>query len=157
MKISDWDERRLEPLFGHQGTWLTNDLDRLNSPIAAAFALVDEPPTESYSSIPPSRRSRRFLVASELGLMDARYTPGSNDHGSLRSRLIPWPEVGGVALTGETTLDEALRHTTRWRLTIQHPALEIDDAPDDDALIEFWRECVLRAKRPPTQEPEEPE
>ncbi len=160
MNIDDWDRQGLEPGFGHQGAWLQNDMDRIDSPMAAAFALLDEPSAaakRSDRSVSPSEQARRFLLATKLGLVDAHYAPDGDAPGPLSSRLIPWPDVRGVLLMGKTTLDDALRHVTRWRLTVEHPAVDIDEPPDDDALIEFWRECVLRAGRPPTEKAKNPE
>ena len=90
-------------------------------------------------------------MATELGLLDARFSPGGNGGGSLDSTMTPWTEVRGVLLTAETTLNDALRHRTRRRLTVANPAIEINEPADEDALIEFWRECVLRAGRPPRE------
>ncbi|HKG18508.1 MAG TPA: hypothetical protein VKB00_02120 [Candidatus Limnocylindrales bacterium] len=156
MTIDEWDESGLEPRFGHQRQWLKNDLDRLQTPAAAAFALLDRAPAGANDSA-PSQLARRFLVATELGLLDASYRPEGGSVGRLASTVIPWPDVRGLRIEGTTVLDDAFRHVTRWSLVIEHPAVEITEPPDDEALIDLWRECVLRAGRPPTEKPKEPQ
>ncbi len=126
--------RRLQPPFGHQGQWLSDDLDRINSPIAAVFALRHNErgtATGDTSAAAASDQARRFVVATELGLLDARFSPGGNGGGSLDSTLTPWTEVRGVLLTAETTLNDALRHRTRRRLTVANPAIEINEPADE--------------------------
>jgi len=160
MTIDEWEERRLEPRFGHQGQWLMNDLDRLQAQAVAAFALLEEPSVDRHenadraaSDTPPgqpSRLARRFLIATDLGLVDARFRP-EPDVGTLTHALIPWSGVQGVRLEATTTMDDALRHVTRWALSIDQPAMEIADPPDDEALIDLWRECIQRAGRLPGQ------
>ena len=63
MTIDEWEESGLEPRFGHQGQWLKDDLDRLESPVVAAFALLDGASPEGNTNVQLAaesvKRSRR--------------------------------------------------------------------------------------------------
>ncbi|MEJ7749503.1 MAG: hypothetical protein WKF56_09380 [Candidatus Limnocylindrales bacterium] len=156
MNISEWDGAGLQPMFGHQAQWIGDILDRLDSPGAACFAML-EGGQQIDPEVTPSAQPRRFLVATTLALLDARHVPGTGAAACLEARLIPWTDVRGVELTTTTRLDDAFRHRTNWLLRLGHPEIVIGDPVHDDALIAFWRACILRVARPPNEEPEPPE
>ncbi|HKG55859.1 MAG TPA: hypothetical protein VKA85_01280 [Candidatus Limnocylindrales bacterium] len=158
MKMRDWDEQGLVPAFGHQGEWLADILDRAGSPEIAAYAIDDGAAAASGEDERPADRARRFLVASELGLLDGRYEPPKRGREArLTTRLVVWRAVRGVNLETETTVDEALRHRTTWKLRLDDPEVVIAEPASDDAVIELWRECVLHAAPPPGEKPAKPE
>ena len=159
MRMRDWDERGFDPPFGQQGEWLSNVLDRAWSPEAASYAVdVDRvPPQRRGGGEQAGERPRRYLVASSLGLLDGRFVPDAAADARLATVLIPWSDVRGLELLSETTLDEAFRHRTTWRMRLAQPEMDIGDPPSDAALLEFWHECALRAGRPPFEEPKQSE
>ena len=165
MKMREWDALRLRPAFGHQGEWLANLLDRAASPEIAAYAVLDGAAAGSRAAAgsgadaTPREQPRRFVVASHLGLLDGRFVPDARQ--PLRSRLVtslvPWSAVRGLELLSETTLDDAFRHRTTWHLRLAEPGIEIREPVSDTALIDLWRECLLRAATPPNEKPSDPD
>jgi hypothetical protein len=154
VRMEEWDEQGLEPLFGHQRQWLTDLLDRISSPEAASYALLEDQGARGAADTHRSETARRrFLVASELGLLDGRLERPGDGSPRLTARLIPWTSVHGLELVTVTALDDALRHRTTWRVRVREPRVDLDDAPSDDALLDFWRDCALRAGRPPVEPP----
>lgn len=147
MRMQDWDAAGIEPLFGHQREWLNDELARMEASEVAAFAVEEKRQGVA---------GRRLLIATELGLIDAWHRPDPPDDPRLTATFIPWPEVGDVRLHSETGLDAALRHATHYRLTLGQPALD-GECSDPDALVAFWRECLLRAGQPPAEKPGQPE
>lgn len=159
MKMREWDSLGLTPAFGHQGEWLTNLLDRAASPEIAAYAVLDGGPKASVARLVPSEQPRRFVVASQLGLLDGRFVPDARQprRARLVTSLVPWSTVRGLELLSETTLDDAFRHRTTWHFRTAQPAIEIAEPVSDAALIDLWRECLLRAATPPNEKPSEPD
>ncbi len=155
MKIREWDEARLEPVFGQAGEWLLDQLDEIDSPEVAAYAV--HLPEDGTRAGRGDRTPRRSLVVSVLGLLDATYRPGDHGDAVMEARLVPWATVAGLELLTETRLDEALRHRTTWRVRISEPSVDLSNPVDDHALLDFWRECALRVGRSPTEEPRSPE
>lgn len=144
MKMRDWDERGGRPSFGHRAYWIEDILDSLDASEIASYALadgaddagVDEP------SVP-----RRFLVACELGILDARAAADEAGNPVLASVLVPWADVHGVRLVAATELDDAFRHATTWSLSLAAPDVRIADPSEPDALLELVRECLIRTDR----------
>jgi hypothetical protein len=159
MKMREWDSFGLTPGFGHQGEWLTNLLDRVASPEIAAYAVLEGRAQRSAKQSLPSEQPRRFVVASQLGLLDGHFVPDTRQPSRSRliTTLVPWSSVRGLELLSETTLDDAFRHRTTWRLRLAQPAIEIATPVFDAALIDLWRECLLRAATPPDEKPTEPD
>jgi hypothetical protein len=157
--MREWDALGLTPAFGHQGEWLTNLLDRAASPEIAAYAVLDGRTTTSAGSDVPIEQPRRFVVASQLGLLDARFVPNVRQprRSRLLTTLVPWSTVQGLELLSETALDDAFRHRTTWQLRIAQPAIDIAEPVSDAALLDLWRECLLRAATPPDEKPSDPD
>jgi hypothetical protein len=159
VKMREWDSLGLAPAFGHQGEWLANLLDRAASPEIAAYAVLDGRSARSAEGVVPSEQPRRFVVVSQLGLLDGRYVPDARQprRSRLVTALVPWSSVHGLELLSETTLDEAFRHRTTWHFRLAQPAIDVAEPVSDAALIDLWRECLLRAATPPDQKPSEPD
>ena len=140
MKIRDWTEAGLEPLFGHEGEWLIELLERLEAGEAAAYALRERR---------AGKAGRRFLVAADLGLLDAwapDVGPGAGPRDEAVSAfLTAWRDVRGVRIDCDIAVDAALRHEFRWRLRIESPSVDEGGPAAEDALLELATECVRRA------------
>ncbi|HEY3523535.1 MAG TPA: hypothetical protein VGK63_07500, partial [Candidatus Limnocylindrales bacterium] len=157
MKMRDWDERGTTPAFGHRGYWIEDVLDALGASEIASFALPEAGPGSDGAAArgPAGERAddasapRRFLVACELGLLDAR--AGVDDAGDplLGASLVPWSDVRDIRLSSVTSLDDAYRHATSWSLTIGVPEVHLDDPEQSTALLELARECLIRTQAPP--------
>jgi hypothetical protein len=144
--MEDWDVAGREPLFGHQLDWLNEILEALGTQELAAYAMP---------VAPEERGGVRFLVATELGLLDATRTVDAEDRPVMTTELLPWSATRDVRLQVETVLGPGLRRVSRWRLSLGQPELEV--ATDDAAaLIDLWRECIVRSAQPPTIEPSTP-
>lgn len=150
MKMRDWDDRGGRPSFGHRAYWIEDILDSLDASEIASYALADgadgvdggEQVRGDEPSVP-----RRFLVACELGILDARAAADEVGNPVLASVLVPWPDVHGVRLVAATELDDAFRHATTWSLSLAAPDVRIADPSQPDALLELVRECLTRTDR----------
>lgn len=134
MKMHEWDEAGLEPLFGHQEPWLTSQIEELAAIEVAA-----------YASATPVAGVDRLLVATDLGLVDAERSFDTSGLPILAATLVPWPEVEGVRLRWEARLDRAFRARAVWRLEIAAPMVSLGDPVRADALRDLWRACLLHA------------
>jgi hypothetical protein len=144
MKMRDWDEQGARPSFGHRAYWVEDLLDALDTSEIASYALVDGPEGADDATTP-----RRFLVACELGLLDARAAADDANRPVLGSVLVPWSDVSGIRLSGVTNLDDAYRHATGWSVALDVPPVRIDAAEEPGALLELARECLIRTQVPP--------
>ncbi len=142
--MRDWDERGGRPSFGHRAYWIEDILDSLDASEIASNALADgaDDAGADEPSVP-----RRFLVACELGILDARAAADEAGNPVLASVLVPWADVHGVRLVAATELDDAFRHATTWSLSLAAPDVRIADPSQPDALLELVRECLIRTDR----------
>jgi hypothetical protein len=141
MKMRDWDEGGGQPAFGHRAYWIEDILDSLDAAEIASYALSEGDGSGDDASVP-----RRYLVACELGILDARADADEDDNPRLASALIPWSDVRGVRVSAVTSLDDAFRHATTWSGSLGLPSVRIDDPAKPDALLELWRECLVRTQ-----------
>jgi hypothetical protein len=153
--MREWDERGGRPSFGHRAYWIEDVLDALDASEIAAYALAEGPDDGNEDEAEhedDATRPRRYLVACELGLLDARASVDDRGNPVLASALVPWPEVRGARLTALTALDDAYRHATRWTGSLAWPVVRIEQPTESDALLELWRECLVRTQVPPPVE-----
>jgi hypothetical protein len=146
-----WDEGGGRPAFGHRAYWIEDILDSLDTSEIASYALADIG-TGEWVSTPGAGADeasipRRFLVACELGILDARASADDDGNPVLASVLLPWPDVHGVRLSTATALDDAFRHSTTWSVSLAAPDVRIADPDQPDALLELVRECLMRTNR----------
>jgi hypothetical protein len=145
--MEDWDGSGRNPLFGHQIDWIRDTLETFGCTDIAVLA---------QGSRDDSRGARYFLVC-QLGVMVATLTPDAQGQPLLESTLVTWSDVEGIDLRARTDLDDALRRRMRWRLSVRHPRLTMEDEGANSPLVDFWRECVTRIGRPATIEPKDPD
>jgi len=142
--MRDWDDRGARPSFGHRAYWIEDVLDSLGASEIASYALAEGGGGGDDAAVP-----RRFLVACDLGILDARAAADEQGNPVLASALVPWSDVRGVRLSATTALDEAFRHATSWSLSVELPDIRVDDPEQPDALLELSRECLVRTQVPP--------
>jgi hypothetical protein len=148
MKMRDWDEQGGRPSFGHRAYWVEDLLDAIDASEIASYALTD-----AETGPDDAASARRFLVACEVGLLDARAAADDAGRPVLGSVLIPWSDVSGIRLSGVTGLDDAYRHATEWSVAIDSPAVRIQAPDQPAALLELVRECLVRTQVPPPLKP----
>jgi hypothetical protein len=144
MRMVEWDEAPLDPLFGHQAGWLADEIEELGGVEIAAYAI-------RTSGSPVDR----LLVATDLGLVDAERSEDAAGLPVLDATLLPWAAVGDVRLRWDARLDGAFRVRLRWRLEVGRPQLVIADPASHEALLALWRACVrgtAGAFAPPAEE-----
>jgi len=143
MRIRDWDEQGLEPAFGHEGHWMMEMLESLDAGEIAAYCLR-------------APHGRRLLVATQLGLVDAT-ADDSTPEPAVEVDVVAWPEVREIHLSAVIAPDEAMRHRPAYSLRVGHPTIDVPEAANADALLDFARSLVLRAARPPQVPLRQPE
>jgi hypothetical protein len=151
--MRQWDEGGGQPSFGHRAYWIEDVLDSLDASEIASYALADGGANGEGESTPGAGADeasipRRFLVACELGILDARAAADVDGNPALTSVLVPWADVHGIRLSPATGLDDAFRHATMWSLSLAAPDVRIADPDQPDALLELVRECLTRTNRP---------
>ncbi|MEO7118985.1 MAG: hypothetical protein ABIZ34_08450, partial [Candidatus Limnocylindrales bacterium] len=86
-----------------------------------------------------------ILVAADGALVDFTWErPGAVAKRVVNATYYGWHQVRGVRLTSETHLDPAslMRQSPSWGLQIEVPALNIVDAIEATALLDFWAACM---------------
>lgn len=146
MRMDEWDGAR-EPLFGHQVDWIRDTLETFGCTDVAVLAQGSR----------DESRGVRYYVCCQLGVMVATLTPDAQDQPVLESMLVLWKDVEGIDLRARTDLDDALRRRMRWRLSIRHPRVAMEDDGEKSPLVDFWRECATRVGRPSTLAPKDPD
>jgi len=144
MRMAEWDEAGLRPLFGHQEAWLTGEIEEIGGVEMSAYAVSM-----------PGGGLDRLLVATDLGLLDAERSEDPAGLTILAAALVPWRAVTDVRLRWDARLDASFRPRVRWRLEVGIPAIAIADPVHDAALLALWRTCVRGAAgelRPPKTE-----
>jgi hypothetical protein len=139
MKIADWIRLSLEPPFATIEAWIRDQLGQAQLEEEATFAYLLRPDTDRRGY------AVRILVAADDALADFTWErPEALDQRVLRAAFIGWREVAGVRLTGETRLDpKTLMHQApSWGLRMETPDVEITDAVDADAMLQFWSACM---------------
>jgi hypothetical protein len=135
MRMKDWLLAGFEPPFGTVDDWIADLIGRVGAEETAAFA------TRARQG---QKDGIRVLVATDIGLFDFFwYRPEPVKERALTGRHVSWRDVRGLALTSETRLNEKtmLRLEPAWRLTIEEPAVTLEDAPSEPAILDFWSAC----------------
>lgn len=131
MKVTDWLRAGLDPAFGTVEHWITDQLGRLGAEEEAAYALT------------VGARNVRILLATDAGLLDCLWDgPDEGAQRRLTSTMSLWGEVSGLRIVSRTTIDASLRRPDPvWSLTLREPSVDIHDAVDEGAVLEFWKAC----------------
>lgn len=134
MKMSDWLRQGIEPPFGTVEHWIVDQMGRLGAEEEHSYALTAQS---------DGRHGVRILVAADIGLYDAFWDRSeTGPEQSLSGTLHVWQEVHGLQITGLTEIGSDLRRgDPRWSLSVEAPAIEIEKAVDEAALIDFWSAC----------------
>jgi hypothetical protein len=135
MKLADWGA------LGRAGEMLQGQLAELGA--------VEE---ATHVTVNPDSGRLRILIATDLGLLDYSYVPGSSDAegaSMLRGQLNRWTSVRGVRVQTDAQV-EADGSQTRWlwHLVADEPRIELiadsdgqaDRAPA--AVMPFARACL---------------
>jgi hypothetical protein len=133
--MKEWLLAGFDPPFATVDEWISDLIGRVGAEEQAVYALRDRD---------SSREGTRVLVATDLGLFDFFwYRPDAVADRSLTARHVPWTDVRGLALYSDTRLNAStlLRLEPTWRLSIEEPAVSIEEAPEEHVLLDFWRAC----------------
>jgi hypothetical protein len=135
MKLADWGA------LGRAGEMLQGQLAELGA--------VEE---ATHVTVNPDSGRLRILIATDLGLLDYSYVPGSSDSdgGSmLRGQLNRWTSVRGVRVQTDVQVEaDASQTRWLWHLVADEPRIELiadsegqaDRAPA--AVMPFARACL---------------
>jgi hypothetical protein len=135
MKLADWGA------LGPAGEMLQGQLAELGA--------VEE---ATHVTVNPDSGRLRILIATDLGLLDYSYVPGSSDSdgGSmLRGQLNRWTSVRGVRVQTDVQVEaDASQTRWLWHLVADEPRIELiadsegqaDRAPA--AVMPFARACL---------------
>ncbi len=135
MKIREWLDAGFEPPFATVEEWIADHLGRLDAEERATYALATRL---------DGRQGVWIVTASDIGLFDFFwYRPDPVEQRSLTGRLVPWASVRGLALVGETRLNEAtlMHEPPLWRLSLSEPELVLEQPPTEAVLLDFWKAC----------------
>jgi hypothetical protein len=143
VKIADWIREDWEPAFATVEAWIHDQLGQAELQEEATYAYLLRPEKD------PRGYAVRILVAADKGLADLTWErPNAVEQRVLKATYFGWHEVRGVRLTGETRIDPAtlMHRAPTWGLRIEAPEVEIAEAVDDRALLEFWGAAMERIR-----------
>jgi hypothetical protein len=135
MRMKDWLLAGFDPPFATVDEWIVDLIGRVGAEETAVYAM---------RSNEDRREGIRVLVATDIGLFDFFWhRPEPVRERALTGRHVAWRDVRGLRLESETRLnpETLLRLEPAWRLTIEEPALTLEDPPSEPALLDFWSAC----------------
>lgn len=134
MKIGEWDN------LGKARGLIQRQLGDLRADEYAAYVNVNE-----------DNGRMRVLVATDIGLLDFTYTPGSADPSGdwiLRGQAVRWGSLRGLRLQTDAQIDEVGGGDQAiWRLVAEEPKIELvansrDGGDALKGLLDFARACL---------------
>ncbi|MCV0403820.1 MAG: hypothetical protein K5924_08920 [Chloroflexi bacterium] len=134
MKIGEWDN------LGKARGLIQRQLGDLRADEYAAYVNVNE-----------DNGRMRVLVATDIGLLDFTYTPGSADPSGdwiLRGQAVRWGSLRGLRLQTDAQIDEVGGGDQAiWRLVAEEPKIELvansrDGGETLKGLLDFARACL---------------